>query len=144
MPPERLFDAHATDPLKHDAVLPGVETNHLEHPRNRAGVEHLVEGGIFDLGLVLGNDANRGPLAPAGFLDEADRASATHVDGHDRSRKEHRVAQRQDGQDRFGASGENRVRHLVLPMIFEIYDASNAAAQSTSAGGGRLVSKRRS
>ena len=111
MAAELFFDAHPRDALQYDAVVAGGEANHLQHARDRADVEHVLELRIFGLGDALRDHADRRAIVAEGLLDQPHRARATDVDRDDRSRKEDRVPQRKNRKRLGRRRGPEGFRH---------------------------------
>ena len=114
---ERLEHAHARDALQHHAVVARAQPDHLEDAGDGAHLEQVGELWVFGLGELLRDDADGRSLAAEGLFDQAHRARSTDVDRHHRGRKQHRVAERQNGEGLRTCRRNHRVGHLSSWLV---------------------------
>jgi hypothetical protein len=68
----------------------------LEHARGAAHRVEVFVAGVVGRRVALGEDRDDGRRQVVDVLDEGDRLLATDVEGRDRAREQHRVADRKD------------------------------------------------
>jgi hypothetical protein len=95
--PDKVLDLEPRHALQDHAEVVLGELDHLQDARRAAHGIHVLGHRIVHPGLPLGQNADDGPLLGDGLLHKAYGLPSSHVDGDDRSGKEHGVPQGQNG-----------------------------------------------